>query len=81
MFDDLTDEALDAKIVELRGKIEKVMSGEAVAVMAGEGRRIEYTRGNVDGLQQLLDSAITERDRRRNSGRRPGRALNVRHCY
>lgn len=78
MYSDLTDEELDAKIIELRDKVETVVGGGAVAVIAGEGRRKEYTRGNIDGLRGLLNAAIIERDKRANGGRLPGRAIGVR---
>lgn len=78
MYDDLDDAALDAKIVELRGKLEQVTGGGGVAVIAGEGRRKEFTRANLGGLQAMFDAALRERERRQNGGRLPGRALGVR---
>lgn len=81
MYSDLDDEELDAEIVELRTKVKEVMAGGAVQVIAGEGRRIEYTRSNLDGLESLLRAALNEREKRANGGRLPGRALRVRHSY
>ena len=81
MYEDLTDAELDTKIAELRGKYEDVLSGGAAVVIAGEGRRVEYTRGNIDGLEKLLDLARSERTRRANGGRFPNRAIRVRHIY
>lgn len=81
MFDDLTDEELAAKIIELRTKIETVAGGGAVTVIAGEGRRKEFSRGNIDDLERLLNMALAEKERRANGGRLCGRALRVRHTY
>ena len=81
MYSDLTDEELDAEIVELRGKVKEVMSGGAVQVIAGEGRRIEYTRSNIDGLESLLRSALNEREKRSNGGRLRGRAIRPRFSF
>lgn len=81
MYSDLSDEELDVEIVELRGKVKQVMSGEAVQVIAGEGRRVEYTRSNLDGLNDLLRLALLEREKRTNGGRIRGRAIRPRHCY
>lgn len=78
MYDDLDDEALDAKIIELRDKIEKVAGGGQVAVIAGEGRRREFTRSNLGELQRMLTVASNTRERRLNGGRLRGRALGVR---
>lgn len=81
MYSDLTDLELDEKIVELRTKVEQVVGGGGVAVLAGEGRRVEYTRGNVAGLEALLTEARNEKERRGNGGRLRGRAIGVRHDY
>lgn len=79
MYDDLDDAALDAKIIELRGLLEQVVGGGEVAVIAGEGRRKEFTRANLDGLQRLYDQAVATKARRENGGRLPGRAIGIRH--
>lgn len=78
MYADLTDEELNAKVSELRDAIEKVSLGGAVAVIAGEGRRVEYTRANSEGLNSLYRLAIIEVEKRANGGRVGGRALGVR---
>jgi hypothetical protein len=78
MYSDLTDEELAAKITELRGKVETVAGGGAVAVIAGEGRRKEFTRGNIGDLRALLTEAVQEAERRANGGRLRGRAIGVR---
>ena len=75
MYDDLDDAALDAKISELRTKLEAVTGGDVVRI-SGEGRTLEYGRANVGGLKTLLREARAERDRRSNG--RAGRAINVR---
>lgn len=76
MYDDLDDAALDAKIIELRGKLETVAGGGVVAI-AGEGRRKEFSRGNSAALQKLYDAAVFERSRRQGGGRVGGRALGL----
>lgn len=77
MYDDLDDAALAAKIIELRNGLEKAAAGGVVVVIAGEGRRKEFTRSNVGDLKLLYRQACNERDRRKNGGRLGGRALGV----
>lgn len=74
MYEDLDDAALEAKIIELRTKLEAVVGGDVVRV-SGEGRTLEYSRATVGGLRTLLTEARAERDRRAGRG---GRAINVR---
>lgn len=76
MYADLTDEELDAKIIELRGKLETVAGG-GVSVIAGEGRRKEFARGNSTDLKRLYQDAVNEREKRQNGGTLRGRALGV----
>jgi len=64
IYEDLPDDELDAKIVELRGKIEEVMMGGVAIVVAGNGRRIEYARANQSGIEGLLKAAIREKQAR-----------------
>jgi hypothetical protein len=64
LYGDLSDADLDAKILELRIAYETAVGGKVATVIAGEGRRIEYTRANLEGLKGLLTSATRERDRR-----------------
>lgn len=64
LYGDMTDVELAAKIVELRAAYETAISGKVATVVAGEGRRVEYTRANIDGLKGLLTAAIRERARR-----------------
>lgn len=78
MYDDLDDAALIAKVGELRDKLETIVGGGAVEVIAGEGRRKEFTQGNAKELRRLYDSARNELDRRNNGGRPIGRAIGVR---
>lgn len=79
LYGDLDDDALHAKIVELRGKYETVISGGVATVVAGQGRRIEYTRANSDGLKSLLTEAVRERDGR--AGVQIGGALSITFPY
>lgn len=64
LYGDLTDEQLDAKIADLRAKLETVYEGGAAIVVAGEGRRVEYTRSNASGLEGMLKDAVREKQRR-----------------
>lgn len=63
LYSDLTDEALAAKIAELRDAIETTAGGQ-VAVIAGNGRRMEYTRADSKTLWTLLRAATNEKDER-----------------
>jgi len=78
MYDDLDDAALAAKIIELRDKIEAVAAGGTVAVIAGEGRRKEFTPSSIAALRQLYTEACNARERRSNGGRLRGRAIRAR---
>lgn len=64
LYANLTDADLAAKIVELTAKYETALGGGVATVVAGEGRRVEYTRANSAGLLSLLRAATNERDRR-----------------
>ncbi|HEY0083914.1 MAG TPA: hypothetical protein VGB61_14065, partial [Pyrinomonadaceae bacterium] len=59
--------------------VEKVIGGGVAVVVAGEGRRIEYSRANGGGLEALLKAACRERDRR--AGVQVSGALRVRYLY
>lgn len=75
MFDDLDDEALAAKVAELRDKYVDLTTGGDVAVIVSEGRRMEYTRGSADALRSIWLTAKSELDRRNGGG--GGRAIGV----
>lgn len=79
LYGDLDDAALDAKILDLRGKLETVVLGGVALVVAGEGRRIEYSRANQSGLEGLVRDAVRERDRR--AGVQITGAIAVRYGY
>lgn len=79
LYGHLTDEALAAKIVELSAKYETAISGGVATVVAGQGRRIEYTKANAEGLKSLLTDAIRERDGR--AGVQIGGALPITFPY
>jgi len=74
IYSDLDDEELAAKIIQLRDAVETAAGG-GVAVIAGEGRRMEYTRANSSGLKELLRAALSERDSR--AGGSPDAAIRV----
>jgi len=59
-YADLTDEQLVAEIAEYRAAIKKAAIGGGVGVVAGEGRRIEYTAGNVGEARRELRELYTE---------------------
>ena len=60
LYADLTDEALLAEIAEYRAAIKKVAMGGNVGVVAGEGRRIEYTAGNIEAARLELRELFAE---------------------
>lgn len=60
LYADLTDEQLLAEISEYRGAIKQVAMGGGVGVVAGEGRRIEYTSGNVGEARTALRDLLAE---------------------
>lgn len=64
LYSDLTDEQLAAKIVQFRDAQDELALGGGVAVIAGEGRRIEYTRSQSGKLASALIELLAERDRR-----------------
>jgi hypothetical protein len=75
-YSGLTCEQLDKKIAELMSASEQLALGGGIAVVAGEGRRVEYTRGQSNGADKLLKEAICERDWR--AGHVTGGAIGVR---
>lgn len=79
IYGDMTDEELAAKIAELRGHVEQVAIGGVAVVVAGEGRRIEYSRANEKGLLALLAAASREKARR--AGVQVSGAIQVTYPY
>lgn len=76
-YEHLDDAALDAKIVELTGKVEGASDGTGLRRIAGEGRSVEmFGAGNVKELRRLLGEAKAEKVYR--AGGSPGRAIGVR---
>lgn len=63
-YSTLTDEELAAKVTELRNALEATSIGGGVAVVAGEGRRMEYTSANRADLRQFYQAALREQQRR-----------------
>lgn len=63
LYQDLTADELKAKIADLTTKYETAMGGGVAIVVAGEGRRVEYTRANADGLMSLINAAQRQLDR------------------
>jgi len=53
-YADLTDELLIAEIEQYRAARKEAMFGGGVGVIAGEGRRIEYTKTSIRGLDEEL---------------------------
>jgi hypothetical protein len=64
LYDDLTDEELVAKKRMLAEKYEEAMGGGVAVVIAAEGRRVEYTRANAEGLLSLIKAVDLEKRRR-----------------
>lgn len=60
-YADLTDTELAAKIKTLSEAVEGLDMGGKVAVVAGRGRRMEYTQGSRGNLDALLREAMKER--------------------
>lgn len=63
LYASLTDEQLEAEILEYRGVIAKTAKN-GIGVIAGEGRRIEYTTGNLQAARTELRNLLTEARRR-----------------
>lgn len=59
LYGSLTDEELKAEIAEYRAAIKKAAMG-GVGVVAGEGRRLEYTAGNMSIARTELRELLTE---------------------
>jgi hypothetical protein len=75
----LTDADLSAKIGRYEDAIEKIDLGGDVAVIAGEGRRMEIVQANASGARQTLEDLYYERSRRfPDQFPRRGRAIGVR---
>lgn len=58
-YADLTDEELKAEIAEFRLAIKQAAKG-GVGVVAGEGRRLEYTAGNMNIAYAALRDLYAE---------------------
>lgn len=63
MYDDLTDDEVNAKIIVFRDAYEAVIGGQ-VAVIAGNGRRMEYTRADSKALLAIIRELRSLRDER-----------------
>jgi len=59
IYASLTDEALEAEVAEYIAAIKTAVSG-GIAVVAGEGRRIEYARGNIGEARLALRELFAE---------------------
>ncbi len=53
-YADLTDRALSDEIKQYRDARREALFGGGVGVIAGEGRRIEYTKTSIGGLDADL---------------------------
>lgn len=60
IYSGLDEAQLQAKIDDLRGKLETLTAGGGVVRVSGEGRMLEFTRGSSGDLRRLLQSAIDE---------------------
>jgi hypothetical protein len=74
-YENLIDEDLDEKITKFTDALEEI--GD-VSVIVSDGRRMELTRGNTTGAQQILTLLLEEKEMRANGGVLRGRALNMR---
>lgn len=78
-YSNLTDEELSAKITSFRDAIEAIALGGDVSVVAGEGRRMEFTRSNVKDAERIMQQLEAEWDARFPATPQTyGRALGVR---
>jgi hypothetical protein len=59
-YETLTDEQLLAEYAEYHEAAKKVAFGGEIAVIAGEGRRAEYTKSNADALNLALRELAAE---------------------
>lgn len=64
LYTNLSDEELEDKITTLTAAYEKAMLGGVATVVAGGGRRMEYTTANASGLLSLITAATREKQRR-----------------
>ena len=76
-YEHLTDEQLLAEIADYRGAIKKIAMGESVAVVAGEGRRMEFVASNVDVARTELRELYLEAQIRGLSSGETGGAIPV----
>lgn len=75
----LSDDDLRAKITRYEAAIEEIDLGGGVAVIAGEGRRMEYVQANASKARETLEDLYYERSRRWPADYpRQGRAIAVR---
>lgn len=64
LCDGLDDAALDELLIQLRDAYREAIVGGNVGEVAGEGRRISYTRANAKELKAELTAAVREKQRR-----------------
>jgi hypothetical protein len=67
LCDGLDDPALDTLIADLTAAYRDTILGGGVAIVQGEGRKIEYTRANRDDIRRELAAAKREKARRTGS--------------
>jgi hypothetical protein len=64
IYTSLSDQELTDDIAAFRSARRELMLGAGVAVVAGEGRRLEFTRANQGSLDAELKNLIAEGQRR-----------------
>lgn len=64
LYSTLTDAELTAKRAELLSQMEQLATGGVVTKMAGEGRSIEMSGGNLNQVRRLYNACIEEIDDR-----------------
>lgn len=60
IYSGISDEDLLDEISQFRSARRELMLGQGVAVVAGEGRRMEFTRANAGDLTTELKNLIAE---------------------
>lgn len=78
LYEDLTDEELNERIIKFRDALEEIALGGDVSKIQTDGRLMEIVAGHTGKAENILQQLRDERDRRANGGVLPGRAIGMR---
>lgn len=67
-YKNLTDQQLLDKIAQFQAAYEELALGDGIAVIAGEGRRLEYTKRDGRAISNILRECYAEAQSRGLSG-------------